>query len=497
MSVIRKQSIKGSTYAYLGAFVGFITRGYIFPHVLTEEQVGLFGVLLSVSVLLSQFSNLGYNNVGTRLFPYFRNKENKNNGYLFLGSAISVIGFLVCLGLFHIFETQIVNHYSENSKLFVDYIWYIFPLTFFTVFFGLFDAYSRVLYNSTSGTFLKEVVQRLLILFSVILFYFNVYDFDYFVIAFVISTSIPTLMLMWKIQRMGELSFRPNLSFITPSFRNQIIQVSLFGMLAGVSFVVISFIDTIMVNHILGLHETGIYTVAFFFGTIIVLPGRSLYRITTTVIADAWKENDLQKIAKIYSNSCTYQMLIGCFIFVGIWANIDNIFQILPPVYASGKFVIFWISLANVIEMLTGVNGVILGTSKHYRFDTLFMIILMILAVISNYLLIPVLGITGSGLATFISLLLFNFLRFWILFHYYGLQPYHKRNLLIIVISLIAYGAVSIIPINNNFIIDALIRSSVISIIFFILSYTFKISEELNAKFRELLTKAIHQAKRN
>ena len=89
------------------------------------------------------------------------------------------------------------------------------------------------------------------------------------------------------------------------------------------------------------MNNTGVYTIAFYFGTLVVIPSRPLLKISGTLIADAWKDNDLKKINNIYYKSCINQFIIGGFLFLGIWANIDNILTILGPDYQQSKWVIF------------------------------------------------------------------------------------------------------------------------------------------------------------
>ena len=89
MGIIIKQTIKSSIYAYTGIALGFITTALLMPKVLTEAEVGLVRLLVSIMVLLAQVSNLGFNAAGGRLFPYFRNPERQHNGYLFWACVVS------------------------------------------------------------------------------------------------------------------------------------------------------------------------------------------------------------------------------------------------------------------------------------------------------------------------------------------------------------------------------------------------------------------------
>ncbi|HNV96066.1 MAG TPA: polysaccharide biosynthesis protein, partial [Bacteroidales bacterium] len=72
MGIIRKQTILGTIYTYLGAGLGVFTNLILLAWFFTPEQIGLLNVLVAYSLLFSQLANLGFDNVTIRLFPYFR-----------------------------------------------------------------------------------------------------------------------------------------------------------------------------------------------------------------------------------------------------------------------------------------------------------------------------------------------------------------------------------------------------------------------------------------
>ena len=163
MGIIIKQSIKGSIWSYLGVAVGFVTTAYLFPNYLTTDTVGLFGLLLSWSLIFAQFSSLGFHGVTSRLFPYFRDKEKGHNGYLFIAFWVMLSGFILFLVFFWFFRPYLVESNLEKSKLFADYIDLLVPLTFFALLFVQLDTFNKLLYNAVFGTFLQEFLQRILI----------------------------------------------------------------------------------------------------------------------------------------------------------------------------------------------------------------------------------------------------------------------------------------------------------------------------------------------
>ena len=98
------------------------------------------------------------------------------------------------------------------------------------------------------------------------------------------------------------------------------------------------------------------YSITFFFGALILIPSRSLGKISSVFAADAWQKNDLVMIRDIYGKTSLNLTLIGLWILIGIWGNIDNVFHLIKPEYMEGKYVILIIGIANIIDLMNG-NG--------------------------------------------------------------------------------------------------------------------------------------------
>jgi O-antigen/teichoic acid export membrane protein len=108
------------------------------------------------------------------------------------------------------------------------------------------------------------------------------------------------------------------------------------------------------------------------------------------------------------------------------------------------------------------------------------MAIFVLIIVVTNFIFIPLYGMTGAGIANAISLFLFNLMRWIFLWNKYDFQPFNFRYLLIILFAFIAYIPGYYLPEMNSFIIDIIIRSGIIFIIFSLLIYFSKVSEDIN-----------------
>jgi len=479
MGIIRQQTIKSSIYSYLGVLIGFLSVNILQPHALSTAQVGLLGILGPYSLMFAQFAILGFNGTA-RYFPYFRSEEKRHHGYLFLGIAISLIGMLIYVALAWLFKNDLISQKGQKITLFADYYWFLVPLTFFTLFFNLFNLYARMLYNTTSGTILNEFAKRLFILIPIVLIYFNLIQFSSFMWIWLLANIIPTLLLINRVRRDDQLFLQPDIPFLDKDIRKKMISISLFAILTGSAPLIIQNVDTYIIYKKFGLSETGIYTIAFYFGTIISIPTRSLYNIAFTFVTEAWKTNDLAKIRELYEKSCITQLLSALFLFILIWANVSNIFHILPPDYAAGKYVILFVGLGFIIDSAAGINNIVLGTSKYYRYDMLFYIFLIGLTIASNIILVPIYGITGAAMAYAITLFAFNLFRYLFILIAFKMQPFNYKSVVGIVAGVAIYYAAIYLPQLSNFIVDTIMRSIFITLTFGAAVYYFNLSVDIN-----------------
>lgn len=486
MGIIQRQSIKGSIYSYIGAFLGFINLAILAPKIFTTDQIGLTQVLVSLATIFAQLGTLGFNSITSRLFPYFRSPKEGHNGFLFLQTIVGFTGFIVVLIVYFVLRDFLIDRNIEKSALFTDYIDLLIPLILFLLAHTLMDSFNRILYNATLGTFFREVVVRLGNLAIILLFYFNIISFQTYVYLFVAILGIPPAMITLYLSITGKLSLKPKPGFIKPGLRKEMIDVAIFGIIAGMSGIALVNIDKYMITEFLGLSATGIYSIAFYFGTLILLPSRALTKISVTLLAQSWKDNNITNIDSIYRKSCLNQYIVGVLLFVLLVGNLENVFQILPEEFKSGRWVIIFIGLANVLNMLSGVSMHIIGTSALYRYQNYWMILFIALVIITNILFIPAFGIAGAALASLVSTFTITIVKFVFLKWKFNFQPY---SVSILIITLIAGGTLGLnylIP-TLAFWPDLVIRSATIGFIFSVAIYLTRVSGEVNEIVNRLL----------
>lgn len=480
MGIIQKQAVRGTVYAYLGVALGFFTTVLILPRLFSTAENGLLKLLDAYASLFGRMATLGFVTVTARSFPYFRDIKNKHNGFFFLSLSVIVLGSLLFFLFFGLLKPVIIRHSIDESGLFAQYIHFLLPLTFFWIIFSIIDRIYISLYNATIGLFLMDFLRRLVLLVVLIVYFIGWLTFHQTIIAYSISYCLPGLLIIILLWRTGEFDLKPRLSFIDRKLARQMANLALYGFFSGLGAVVVLQIDSIMVSTMLGLSATGIYAITFFFGVVIKIPSRPVIKITSTFFAEAWKVDDRQKINEIYRKTSLNQFVIACFLFIGIWANIDNILEILPPEYAPGKYVIFFIGLASVVEMLSGNNNSIISTSHYFRYISLFVGIFIVSLILFNYIFINLWGLKGAAVASVSAVSLNLVARVWFLYRRFNFQPFIKQHIYTLLIALSVYALVYLLPAMPHFVLDILLRTALLTCLFGGAILLFRVSDEIN-----------------
>jgi O-antigen/teichoic acid export membrane protein len=287
----------------------------------------------------------------------------------------------------------------------------------------------------------------------------------------------------------GEFNLKPDWTLIDSKMAGSLVGMSFFGIIVGFSNIMVLNIDSIIVSRMIGIEATGIYAITFFFSTLIIIPSRSLRKISGTILADAWKNNEMNTIAQIYRKSSINQLIFGALIFIGLWANIHNVFKILPPEYEAGKYVIFFLGITNLIEMTSGVSNSMLATSKYYKVTAFLSLLLVILIVGFNIIFIRQLGLVGAAIASTAAYFIYNVLRYIIIYRLFGMLPFTQQHFYTLIMALATYGISLLIPVIGNFVVDIAIRSFTIAVVYGAGAYFLKLSEDINGTVDSIINK--------
>ncbi len=444
MSQIRKRSLKATAWIYVGFFIGAINT-YFLTHKnwFSTDQNGLTRAMIEISQLVFAFSTLGVTSFLYKFFPYYQdNLESKKNDVLGLALIVATIGFIItCSGIF-LLEPVIVRKFSANSILLVHYFYWILPMAFFVLLYNILEAYSYGFEKGVLASLLKETILRLYTAIIIMLKVFDFIDFKTFIVLFSFQYAIIVLILAIHLAMEKKLwiSFRP--SRVTKKFRRKIFSILALTFIVIIVNTLRQSIDGLVLAAKQNLGKVGIFGLAAYMVSVLQAPFRSIVAITIPILSRSWKEKNYDEITRIYKRSSINLLSFSLFIFFCIWLNFTdaiNFFGINPD-YLEGKWVFFILGIVTIIEMGTGVNGQIIGTSTYWRFELWTSLLLTALIIPLSYTLTLRYGIFGPAIANLISFSVYNFVRFWFLWKKFNMQPFTIKTLEVTVIALFAYG---------------------------------------------------------
>ena len=489
MGIVVRQSIKTTLVSYVGFAIGYINTLFLFPLVLSKEQIGLTRLLISVSFLFATFASLGAGNIPTKFFPYFRDEKKQHNGILAFILSIGMSGFILFVIVFFLLKDVIFSIYSKNSPLLLDYYFYFIPFTLIVLLTTIFESYLIVQQKPILPAMVREILMRLLVMLGLTAIYFGFFTFNSFADSIIIYYALGLLILILYIKKEKILFLKPNAQILkSPHFKEMLVFAG-FVIMGNASATIIANIDSLMLSAYSGLGSAGIYTIAFFIAAVIEIPKRSISQVVIPIVSQANKDGDIPKLKELYQKTSLNQLIVGGLIFLGIWCNVDNIFKLIPngEIYAPGKWVVFYIGLSKLFDMATGVNQEIVGTSKYYKIELFFYLFLAAIAVITNLIFIPKYGITGAAMASAISIFLFNTIRFFFLLFVFKIQPFSLNTLKVLAIFFLTFIVSYLITPLDGFIADLVLRSLIVVCVFGGLVLLFKISEDMQRVFHSVI----------
>ena len=426
MGILQKQGIQNTVLSYIGVGLGVINLIFLFPFYFLEEEIGLVRIVLSVSLLYAHASSFGLNSIILRYFPHFQSPSgNKHRGFVLAVLAFATLGFLLATAIFLLMRPMITAVYLENSPLFVEYYLYLIPLTLFVFISNMTESLLRSALDTVFSLFCREVLIRLLTTAGILMVAAGTIDFEIFMIWLLgVYAATTVILLGYSVyRRYFSIAYVRGDLFEWRRLR-VILRYGLISFLTGTTTFIVQSIDSLMLGAWLSLEAVGIYTIAFFMGSVVAMPARGVNRIATPLVAAALKRNDSSRILNLWASTSYLQFLSGVLVLGAIIINLEFIFAFLPESFAQGAIVVVLIGIGHVIDVTGGLNTNILGTSRKYTVELYFNGLFVVAIIATNYVLIPAFGLVGAALASMLSYLFVNLVRSVYLIVVFGMQPF-------------------------------------------------------------------------
>ena len=264
MGIVQKDAFRTTVISYIGIVLGYINKGLLFIIILTEEQIGLVSLLITVGTLFAQLSGFGTAFTTLKFLPFFKDSERHHYGFFAFIFRMIVWGTIITAVGFILFRPFIENLYIDKSAEFVDYYWWVFPIGVGYVFYLLFEAYLRSFFQNILSVFTYEILLRLGVTLSLILFWFHKISFDSFIKINSLIYLLPPLILMIYLLRQNEFVISVKNINISKRFQRLMTQFSAYNYINSLGVILVISLDVMMIAQMIGLDATGVYATVVF-----------------------------------------------------------------------------------------------------------------------------------------------------------------------------------------------------------------------------------------
>jgi O-antigen/teichoic acid export membrane protein len=503
MGIVAKQGIYSALNLVIGFAIGAFHTLWVVRVLWGEgepkEMYGLLQLILTWGTIFSQGLNFGAISIAVRFTPKFRS-EGRLPELNFISWVFPTVGMAI-LGLFLLFFGEwFLDKVTKDLSMEVGYlVLLLFVNAASMTYFRSLNGIAIAQFRNSLGAFFNEVYIRIVYLIGAGLFYYQIIDFHGLFLYYTLGQLSQFLVMFIVMKGFATLQMK------VPANKKEFWELTRYGIYlvldSGIN-ILVNKIDAVMIGAILGSAEVVFYLIASYMVTVINLPARSLVNISAGLVSEKTHENDWPGIQKLYQNNSLHQFLLGGFIFLLILVNFKTFLQIYPKDFSSAFYVFLFLGIGRLFDLVTSINGVILAATPYYRYNLLFNSILVILAILTNFILIPIVGAVGAAIATAFCMLVYNLMKGIFLFRKYRLSPFHANSakvlVCLIIPGLLGIFLPDVIQITADMslksmamfgLLNIAMKSFVLLLVFAVLVYRLRVSEEINKLVVRLFSK--------
>ncbi len=497
MGVIAKQSIRGTIVTYLGIAVGVVTTFFVLTRFLTTEEIGLTRVLIDAATLFIGLAQLGTSSSIIRFYPYFQEKgSDEDHGFFFWALVVPFIGFILFAIVYWSCRAPLESWFGDKSPLFVEYYYFVLPIAFFMLYQTICESTCNVLMHIVVPRAVRELIVRVGMLAIYLLYAFKVLSMDGLVIGICVNYAAAATINILYFFSLKPIRLRPDMKYLSenkPLVRRYFTYTG-FLFLSAVTNVLAPTLSSFFVTAKMGLNNTGIFAIATYMAVLVSVPNRSVAAIASPQLARAIKEQNREECSFLINQVTRNMLLIGGFILLTMWVNIDLIFHILPngATFAQAKHVVLILGVSQLVLGTFSICYTALSYSRFYAFSLLISLALTISALILNNYLVPLYGMEGAALSNLLSYGLYIALSIAIVMPLCKIRVIEKRWFailaLLVVLFIANYVWQTYLP-SMNIWFDSILRSVVILGGGAFIAYKAELSPEVNTQIKNLKSK--------
>jgi O-antigen/teichoic acid export membrane protein len=427
MGTLGKQSVWSFLSSYVGIVLGILNKLVLYPLFFKDdlEYWGLITTYVAYATILSSFTNFGMPRVLQRFLPGMKEGRERLLGFTFLvGIGGGVLVFIALL-----FGKSVISNFSSDTDpmLFEQYYHLMLILVLIMMLLEYFGALLIANFKSHLPIFLNSVTFRIGVSVTILITWVFNFSLVVFIYLFVSIYLLNMMIAFMYLRRLHALKFEFKIRFMgTRAYWS----FGFFSVLVGSSGWVLNYMDAIFVSKYLAFAMVAMLDISKNLASLVHMPARAVVQASIPVVSKAWNENDRVTLERVYKKTAITEIVVGGLIFLFLWINIDFILSLFPlEDLGDIKYVVLFLCIGRLVDLMTGANSAIIGNSRHYKFGLYANLCLVVLAIGLNVLLIPRYGLIGAGIALGGAILLNNIMMVLYLWAKERMHPFTRAHL--------------------------------------------------------------------
>ncbi len=407
-----KEAVKNSYFVLamsaVSIIIGYLLRVFL-SRSLSMEDFGLFYAVSAFMGIFILVRYLGLNQATAKFIPEFLSKKEygkiKTLIVLVLGAqSLTVIAFSALVFIFKDQITISLFKASGADAVLMLMVLSFFPSMFFVLFQTVFQGYQKL----REYALVEPVRIFTTFIFSMLLISQGAAGVA---MAYLIASVFTTLIFLASFLKLGILGYKIDLS---KKFVVDIFKFSTPVLISGIAVVLIGYADTLILTFFRNLEDVALYQVALPTSQLLLVFSSSIAAVSLPLISGLYatkKTEEIGKTIKIMTFSLVLVLVPFVILFI---SSADAIIGIIfGPSFLGASETLQILSVSMLIYSVFIIFQTTLDAIGKPFLNTKIMFVIAAVNIILNIMLVPLFGILGAAVASFISFTCGMILGFW------------------------------------------------------------------------------------
>ncbi|MDM1361165.1 lipopolysaccharide biosynthesis protein [Myroides marinus] len=478
-----KQAFLFTLINYVGVLIGVVSTVLIYPQ--DKELLGIIRFVDACAQIMFPIIVLGSTHALINFYPKLSEQLQSK---LFSFSLLSMIKLTLGVGVV-LFLGSFVYDGAEMK-----YVVMGFVLAIAMAYIELFRRQATNLQRLSFPTFFEKIIPKVALPTVFLVVVYGSFSVDravwYYIIAYYIIAVVIGCYIYKYFKYRWHWKYDDLFTYVS---KREYYAYSLFAFAGSFGSFFAFRVDSLMIPYFISYEANGTYNIGVTLASTLAIPATGVFALYAPIISDLIKRAELRTLNMKYKEVARNLFFIGMLLFSCVAVGIEPLFQLLPTYdkLAPSIPIIYLLGINVVINMSTGFNTEIISYSKYYRFNLVSILSLMVLNVVLNYVLLAYtdLGILGVGIASMLSLTLFNIAKTYYIYQKMKLWPFDKSFFKLFLFMLVFGLVVFFIPSTSYTLIDLVLKVSLVLLLNLIILFKTNWVIGVKSVLSKLLTK--------